>query len=127
MFAQTLDWVEKAALARLRQFLPELGLTPKEAKTRIVELAWAEKALTSVAFITGWCARGASRAGRLMNFDAEGGYRSVSNSMGRFLGPLMPPIGFHGAGPTMRGFSIRRTRIFSATASSSLAKLTPRQ
>ena len=39
MFAQTLDWVEKAALARLRQLLPELGLTPKEAKTRNVELA----------------------------------------------------------------------------------------
>jgi hypothetical protein len=34
--------------------------------------------------------------------------------MGRLVGPLKLTIGFHGTGPTVRGFDIRRARIFSA-------------
>lgn len=45
-----------AALARLRELLAELGLEPKEAKTRILHLQVDEPGLTSSASITGWCA-----------------------------------------------------------------------
>jgi RNA-directed DNA polymerase len=33
----------EAALARLRELLAELGLEPKEAKTRIVHLRWGAR------------------------------------------------------------------------------------
>ena len=51
----------------------------------------------------------------------------VPNSMGRLVGPLRPSSGFHGAGPTRRGFGSRCERILSASASSSRARLAPRQ
>jgi hypothetical protein len=44
------------AAAWLRVLLAELGLEPKEAKTRIVHLQVGGKAVTSSAFITGWYA-----------------------------------------------------------------------
>jgi hypothetical protein len=48
----------QAALARLRQLLAELGLEPKEAKPRIVELVVGGEGFDFLGFITGWCVRG---------------------------------------------------------------------
>ncbi len=50
-----------------------------------------------------------------------------SNSICRLVGPLRPRSGFHGTVSARRGFGKRRERIFSASASSSLARLAPRQ
>ena len=50
-----------------------------------------------------------------------------SNSIGRLVGPLRPRSGFQGTGPARRGFEKRWERIFSASASSSRARLAPRQ
>lgn len=47
----------EAALARLRELLAELGLEPKEAKTRIVHLQVGAEGLTFLGFTTTWCAR----------------------------------------------------------------------
>ena len=60
----------QAALTRLRELLADLGLAPKEAKTRIVELAVGrtQKVSTFSAFTTGWCARGAPRQTRGVEF-----------------------------------------------------------
>ena len=46
----------EAALARLRALLVELGLEPKEAKTRIVHLELVVQGLISSVFIIGWSA-----------------------------------------------------------------------
>ena len=48
----------EAALARLTVLLAGLGLEPKAAKTRIVQLAEGNRGLISSGFITGWCAGG---------------------------------------------------------------------
>ena len=48
----------EAALARLTVLLAGLGLEPKAAKTRIVQLAEGTPGLTSSGFITGWYAGG---------------------------------------------------------------------
>ena len=55
------------------------------------------------------------------------GVDAWSNSTINSVGPLMPSIGFHGAGPMRRGLRIRRARTVSAPASSILARLAPRQ
>ena len=53
----------QAALARLRALLADLGLAPKEAKTRIVELVVGGEGFDFLGFfITGWCARGGCAA-----------------------------------------------------------------
>ena len=57
----------QAALTRLRELLADLGLAPKEAKTRIVELAVGEKVSTFSAFTTGWCVRGAPTADAVLS------------------------------------------------------------
>ncbi len=54
----------QAALTRLRELLADLGLAPKEAKTRIVELAVGGEGVDFSAFTTGWCARGHPRQTR---------------------------------------------------------------
>jgi group II intron reverse transcriptase/maturase len=46
----------QAALAQPRALLAELGLEPKEAKTRIVHLPRVAQGWISWAFTTGWCA-----------------------------------------------------------------------
>ena len=51
----------EAALARLRQLLAELGLEPKEAKTRIVAWRRAARGLISWDSTTRWCGRGDGR------------------------------------------------------------------
>ena len=48
----------EAALARLTVLLAGLGLEPKAAKTRIVQLAEGNPGLISSGFTTGWCAGG---------------------------------------------------------------------
>jgi len=45
----------EAALVRLRELLAELGVRPKEAKTRIVKLEVGGLGLTFWVFIIGWC------------------------------------------------------------------------
>ena len=51
-----------AALARLTVLLAELGLRPKPAKTRIVQLRAGAREWTSLAFTIGWCDPGPSPA-----------------------------------------------------------------
>jgi RNA-directed DNA polymerase len=51
-----------AALARLTVLLAELGLRPKPAKTRIVQLTAGAREWTSLASIIGWCDPGPSPA-----------------------------------------------------------------
>ncbi len=51
----------QAALTRLRELLADLGLSPKEAKTRIVNWRWAEKGRLS-RLSPPRCARGAPTA-----------------------------------------------------------------
>lgn len=52
------------ALARLVGLLPDLGLEPKAAKTRILHLELGGDGLDFWAFTIGWCARGAIGANR---------------------------------------------------------------
>jgi len=60
-------------------------------------------------------------------FVAVGIHCPGSNSIGRVVGPLSELSGFHGAGPVRLAFGMRRAILASASASSSLARLTPRQ
>jgi hypothetical protein len=50
-----------------------------------------------------------------------------SNWTGSVMGPLMPKSGFQGAGPVRRMLGIRLAMTVRATASSALARCTPRQ
>ena len=49
------------------------------------------------------------------------------NSIGRLAGPLMPVIDFHGTGPVVRMFGMRRAMVVNASASSIRARCAPRQ
>ena len=53
--------------------------------------------------------------------------QAASNSMGSSPGPLIPTIGFHGAGPARRRLRIRRAMTIRASAISRRARFAPRQ
>jgi group II intron reverse transcriptase/maturase len=61
----------EAALARLREVLAELGLQPKEAKTRIVHLRVGGEGVDFLGFHHRWVSRWSKRAGRPVMFLAR--------------------------------------------------------
>ena len=58
----------QAALARLRQLLPSSVWSRRRPRPASSNWWWAEKVSTFLAFITGWCVRGACAAGAAWSF-----------------------------------------------------------